>query len=168
MPVMGGVAAVKAIRESDPFTYILLISGEAEKAEIKEALSNGADKFLGKPFTNEALLDIIDKIDFAKIKLKKYNAAEDEQKQTARSYGFIRRIFNSHRLYMLRPKLVELTVLVVAGLIAGALALFLGSMPVSSPDSGSDFGSVKSKIDNSKIDKIEQYLKSAESRELSR
>ncbi|MDD5674792.1 MAG: response regulator [Chitinivibrionales bacterium] len=163
MPVMGGVEAVKAIRESDPDTFILLISGEAEKTEIKEALSNGADKFLAKPFSNDALLDIIDKIDFAKIKLRKDNAAEAERKRAARSYGWFRRLLSSHRWHMAQPKIVELLSFIIVGVIVGAIALFLGSMPLSSSDDGNDVGYFKKKIDV-----IERYLNRDEQRELKR
>jgi DNA-binding NtrC family response regulator len=81
MPVMDGVEAVKAIRQNDPHTFILLMSGEANQSEIQTALQNGANRFLAKPFDLKELLEIVEKINFKKIGKEKRLQSDGEFKQ---------------------------------------------------------------------------------------
>lgn len=96
MPEMGGVQTVNAIREQDPFTYILLISGEAESEEIQEALAGGADKFLGKPFTRDKMLNTVEKINFQKIRKKKEEQVQKQKKHIRQNFTLYQRLI--HRL----------------------------------------------------------------------
>jgi DNA-binding NarL/FixJ family response regulator len=49
MPVMGGVKAIEAIRETKLDTKILVISGTMSSARVKEMKRAGADGILAKP-----------------------------------------------------------------------------------------------------------------------
>jgi CheY-like chemotaxis protein len=88
MPKMGGTEAVKAIRERDPHAFILIISGETDKAVIREAVFNGADFFLPKPFTPQDLLQAFDRIDFDYIQKRKRNLAGEKQENDTYGHGF--------------------------------------------------------------------------------
>jgi two-component system chemotaxis response regulator CheY len=57
MPVMDGLACVKALREArlNPDMKVMMVTTEADNSFITTALNNGADEFLMKPFTPESL-----------------------------------------------------------------------------------------------------------------
>lgn len=55
MPVMDGLAFVKAYRESDRVTPILMVTTEAERTRVIEALRAGANGHVVKPFTPDVL-----------------------------------------------------------------------------------------------------------------
>jgi two-component system, chemotaxis family, chemotaxis protein CheY len=59
MPVMDGFALVDALRRQPLFAYIriVMITATADLAHIDEALAAGADDFIMKPFTTQALHD---------------------------------------------------------------------------------------------------------------
>lgn len=80
MPKMTGVEAVKAIRERDPYTYILLISGRTSVDEVNDAIINGANEFLAKPFKIEELLKVVKNIDFIMIDRMKKRSSEKIEK----------------------------------------------------------------------------------------
>lgn len=125
MPRMNGIDTVKAIREQNPFVFILLISGEAESEEVNEALSYGADKFLPKPFTSNILLKIIEHIDFKKIKKKKEAQVRKEEKQIQKNYTLYHRLIIPFTLRRFRKRIVEAIILILAGMIIGAISAFI-------------------------------------------
>lgn len=57
MPVMDGLAMVKAIRANDQYqkTVIIMVSSNAVLESIQEALDAGANDFVMKPFSVEVL-----------------------------------------------------------------------------------------------------------------
>jgi two-component system chemotaxis response regulator CheY len=57
MPVMDGLACVKALRDAGlhPPMKVMMVTTEADNACICLALENGADEFLMKPFTPDGL-----------------------------------------------------------------------------------------------------------------
>jgi DNA-binding NtrC family response regulator len=118
MPKMGGVETVKAIRQHDPYCYILLISGEAENKEIKQALDNGADKFLAKPFEIATLLKIIEKIDFKKIEQKKVEQKEEGKRASRKRLSRVEQTFNPYRMQIVRKKAMEYSVIIAAFICA--------------------------------------------------
>ena len=61
MPNMGGLDFLKAVRKSDKFsnTPFLMVAAEAEKEFMLEAIKNGANNFIVKPFTGGALQEKI-------------------------------------------------------------------------------------------------------------
>lgn len=58
MPVMNGLEFIKAVRENRSYTdmKLLVVTSEAEVGQMVEALSAGADEYLMKPFSSEALV----------------------------------------------------------------------------------------------------------------
>ncbi len=59
MPVMDGIAAIRALRAIDPALRIVASSGLATTERRTEALQEGASHFLAKPFTADSLLTTI-------------------------------------------------------------------------------------------------------------
>jgi len=64
MPEMDGVTCVKELCRLNPDVHILVISALADKATAIEALANGAQGFLSKPFNqrelNDAFLELLE------------------------------------------------------------------------------------------------------------
>lgn len=59
MPEMDGVECTALLVEFDPNIKILIISALSDKATAIEALKNGANGFLYKPFTDEELVNAL-------------------------------------------------------------------------------------------------------------
>ncbi|UYV13667.1 MAG: response regulator [Phycisphaera sp.] len=55
MPHMDGLGFVKAFRRSDSTTPIIMVTTEAEKAHVAEAIKAGVDNYVVKPFTPDLL-----------------------------------------------------------------------------------------------------------------
>jgi two-component system chemotaxis response regulator CheY len=55
MPEMDGIGCIRAIRTLDPAVRILVVSALADKATAIQALKEGAQGFLCKPFTDDEL-----------------------------------------------------------------------------------------------------------------
>jgi len=59
MPEMDGIACIRALRTLDPKVRILVVSALADKATAIQALKEGAQGFLCKPFGPEDLTEAI-------------------------------------------------------------------------------------------------------------
>lgn len=59
MPNMDGLTLVKHIREKDKQVPIIMVTTEAEKARVIEAIKAGVNNYLVKPFTADVLGDKI-------------------------------------------------------------------------------------------------------------
>jgi len=57
MPEMSGLDAVKAIRAAGNKAPILMVTTEAEKHRVVEAIQAGVNDYLVKPFTPDALIE---------------------------------------------------------------------------------------------------------------
>jgi two-component system, chemotaxis family, chemotaxis protein CheY len=57
MPRMDGITFIKRVRERDKITPIIMVTTEAEKSRIIEAIKAGVNNYVIKPFTPEALLE---------------------------------------------------------------------------------------------------------------
>ncbi|MFO0839850.1 MAG: response regulator [Phycisphaerae bacterium] len=55
MPKMSGIDALKAIRATGKRTPIIMVTTEAEKTRVIEAIKSGANDYLIKPFSPEQL-----------------------------------------------------------------------------------------------------------------
>ncbi|MCA9244107.1 MAG: response regulator [Phycisphaerales bacterium] len=55
MPNMTGIEALRAIREAGNKTPVVMVTTEAEKARVIEAIKAGANDYLIKPFTPDQL-----------------------------------------------------------------------------------------------------------------
>ncbi len=59
MPEMDGIECIRQIRALDPKVRILVVSALSDKATAIQALKEGAQGFLDKPFTETELSDAI-------------------------------------------------------------------------------------------------------------
>jgi two-component system chemotaxis response regulator CheY len=57
MPKMDGITFVRHVREKDRTTPIIMVTTEAEKSRIIEALKAGVNNYVMKPFTPDVLLE---------------------------------------------------------------------------------------------------------------
>jgi two-component system chemotaxis response regulator CheY len=73
MPSMGGIDLLRNIRqEAEPLKNIpfLMVTAEAEKEKVIEAIKAGVDNYIVKPFTAEVLKGKLEKIADKKTSLK--------------------------------------------------------------------------------------------------
>lgn len=59
MPNMDGITFVRCVREKDKATPIIMVTTEAEKSRIIDAIKSGVNNYVIKPFTPDALLERI-------------------------------------------------------------------------------------------------------------
>ena len=59
MPVMNGLDLVKAVRQDAAYAgiRIVMVTTESESTHVMQAIEAGADEYLFKPFTPEAVAD---------------------------------------------------------------------------------------------------------------
>jgi len=60
MPIMGGYQASKQIRQINSEVPIIPISAAVLPTSLEEAKSNGMNEFIGKPYSAEEILDVIE------------------------------------------------------------------------------------------------------------
>jgi two-component system chemotaxis response regulator CheY len=60
MPVMDGITFVRAYRGRKKTTPIIMVTTEAEKSRVLEAIQAGVNNYAVKPFTPESLSKIIE------------------------------------------------------------------------------------------------------------
>jgi two-component system chemotaxis response regulator CheY len=72
MPVMDGLEFLKNIRNDSQLKDIpfLMVTAEAEKEKVIEAIKAGVDNYIVKPFTGEVLKEKLEKIAQKKTSLK--------------------------------------------------------------------------------------------------
>jgi len=59
MPNMDGITLVRKIRETDRQLPLIMVTTEAEKRRVIEAIQAGVNNYVGKPFTAETLAEKI-------------------------------------------------------------------------------------------------------------
>lgn len=62
MPEMGGIDALKKILSQDPSARIVVCSALGQKKLILEAIQAGAKDFIVKPFQQEQVLEVVDRV----------------------------------------------------------------------------------------------------------
>ncbi|WP_341274023.1 response regulator [Clostridium saccharobutylicum] len=62
MPEMSGVDAVREIKKNNPNANIVMISAMGQEYLVKEAILNGANGFIIKPFKEEHLIKTLGKM----------------------------------------------------------------------------------------------------------
>jgi len=62
MPNMLGIDAVKAIRANGKTTPIIMVTTEAEKGRVIDALKAGADNYIIKPFQADTIVSKIQEV----------------------------------------------------------------------------------------------------------
>lgn len=60
MPVMDGLTFVKTFRQTDKTTPLIMVTTEAEKSRVIEAIKAGVNNYVVKPFTPDLLSQRID------------------------------------------------------------------------------------------------------------
>ena len=70
MPGISGLDLIKHVRENLKDTEIMMITGYATVAGAVEAIKNGAEEYLAKPFTDEELLSSVNRA-FKKLKQRR-------------------------------------------------------------------------------------------------
>ncbi len=55
MPNMDGLSFVKAFRQTNKFTPLIMVTTEAEKSRVIEAIKAGVNNYVVKPFTPDLL-----------------------------------------------------------------------------------------------------------------
>ena len=62
MPVLDGIEALKKIKGEYPDAKVVMVTAAGQKTKMVEAVQNGANEFVSKPFEPEQLKKIIDKV----------------------------------------------------------------------------------------------------------
>lgn len=62
MPEVDGIAAIKGIRSKHPQAKIIVVSSMGQKHMVLEAMKAGAAHFVVKPFSEQSLVDAINKV----------------------------------------------------------------------------------------------------------
>lgn len=62
MPVLDGIEALKKIKGDYPDAKVVMVTAAGQKTKMVEAVQNGANEFVSKPFDPEQLKTIIDKV----------------------------------------------------------------------------------------------------------
>lgn len=62
MPIMDGIAATRAIKQSDPSAKVIMCTAMGQKNMVVEALQAGAKDFIVKPFKPDDILGRIQKL----------------------------------------------------------------------------------------------------------
>ena len=62
MPEMSGIEALKSIREFDPKAKVLIMSAMGQEAMVKEAIAAGASSVVVKPFKEDHVIQVMNKM----------------------------------------------------------------------------------------------------------
>ena len=59
MPVMTGLEALACIKKKDPNAKIIMVTAAGQKDKMVQAIKEGADDFIAKPFEPEQVLEAL-------------------------------------------------------------------------------------------------------------
>ena len=62
MPVVVGVEALKMIKALDPESKVVMVTAAGQKNKMIECIKAGANEFLTKPFEQQEIVDVINKM----------------------------------------------------------------------------------------------------------
>ena len=62
MPVLDGIGGLKKIKEAFPESKVVMVTAAGQKDKMLEAVQNGADEFIPKPFDAEQLVETLKKV----------------------------------------------------------------------------------------------------------
>lgn len=62
MPHMDGITVVRQVRTTDKALPIIMVTTEAEKSRVVEAIKAGATNYVIKPFTGDTLMEKINQV----------------------------------------------------------------------------------------------------------
>lgn len=62
MPEMGGIEALKAIKQYDPKAKVVMLSAMGQEPMVMDAVVSGARSFIVKPFKEELVVQTLNKV----------------------------------------------------------------------------------------------------------
>jgi len=62
MPVMSGIEALQEIKKLDKGAKVIMVSAMGQEQIVKEAVLFGASTFIVKPFSDEKLIQMVEKL----------------------------------------------------------------------------------------------------------
>ena len=62
VPVVDGVEALKMIKALDPESKVVMVTAAGQKNKMIECIKAGANEFLTKPFEQQEIVDVINKM----------------------------------------------------------------------------------------------------------
>lgn len=62
MPVLDGLGGLKKIKEAFPESKVVMVTAAGQKNKMVEAVQNGADDFIPKPFDSEQLVATLKRV----------------------------------------------------------------------------------------------------------
>lgn len=62
MPEVSGLTMLRTLKQKDPDAFIVIVSGESKKENVKEALKLGAKGFIVKPYNLTKITAVLDKV----------------------------------------------------------------------------------------------------------
>ena len=62
MPIMNGIDSLKKIMEIDPKAKVIMVTSAGQQTKMTEAVKYGAKDFITKPFENETVAYVFNKI----------------------------------------------------------------------------------------------------------
>lgn len=62
MPVMSGIDALREIKKFDKAAKVLMVSAMGQEEIVREAVLSGANTFIVKPFSDERLVQTVEKL----------------------------------------------------------------------------------------------------------
>lgn len=62
MPVMDGLESLECIKKEDEDAKVIMITAAGQKEKMVQAIKEGADEFISKPYEPEQVLDALEKI----------------------------------------------------------------------------------------------------------
>lgn len=62
MPVVDGVEALKMIKALDPEAKVIMVTAAGQKNKMIECIKAGANEFLTKPFEQQEIVSVIEKM----------------------------------------------------------------------------------------------------------
>lgn len=62
MPGMGGLEALRLIRERDPSAQVVMVTALDQKQTLMESIRGGAVDFIVKPFERERIVSLLNKV----------------------------------------------------------------------------------------------------------
>ena len=90
MPRLTGIDLVRHIQANNPETEVMMITGFASVEGAVQAMKDGAQEYLAKPFTDEELLSSVEKV-LRRIQGRGFNDPEDDEVGTLSDFGVIGR-----------------------------------------------------------------------------
>ena len=97
MPEISGLELIRHVNENFPTTAIIMITGYATIKNAIDAVKMGAEEYLAKPFTNEELFEVVERVLKKQKNRQSWESVETEQSK----YGLIGNSLAMQKVYTL-------------------------------------------------------------------